>query len=128
MSIDTTRVAVNWGGTTKHVVNPEETAARGYGKAACSLSSHVFEPGEMNLPDHLKRLGAMGDVKWCKRCAKKFDLQDELGEQPTPSNALDRVRDLAAQWENATDLGTGNPNIVARAFAHELRLALGEQA
>lgn len=38
---------------------------------------------------------------------------------------LNGVDALAEKWETATELGTGSPSIVARAFAEELRKALG---
>jgi hypothetical protein len=37
---------------------------------------------------------------------------------------LDRVEALAEKWENATELDTGNPSPITRAFAAELRAAL----
>ena len=37
---------------------------------------------------------------------------------------LHRVGALAEKWENAKELGTGQPSIVARAFAAELRKAI----
>jgi hypothetical protein len=47
--------------------------------------------------------------------------QDETAHTVT---ALGRVIALAAKWEKATEMTTGNPSIVARAFAAELRTAL----
>lgn len=42
--------------------------------------------------------------------------------------ALWRVLNLAEKWENATELTNGQPSIVARAFAAELRAAIeGDQ-
>ncbi|MCT7361197.1 hypothetical protein [Mycolicibacterium llatzerense] len=38
---------------------------------------------------------------------------------------LESVDALATRWENATNLTDGQPNIVARAFADDLRRALG---
>lgn len=38
--------------------------------------------------------------------------------------ALERVRALVEKWENATELDTGRPSIVTRAFAAEVRKAL----
>lgn len=39
---------------------------------------------------------------------------------------LKRVTDLAEKWENATELSSGAPSIVARAFAAELRTVIGD--
>lgn len=40
--------------------------------------------------------------------------------------ALRRVRALADKWANALELGTGNPSVVARAFAAEILAALAD--
>jgi hypothetical protein len=45
-------------------------------------------------------------------------------ERNEAQHALDQVTALAEKWENATDLGSGNPSIVASAFAAEVRAAL----
>jgi hypothetical protein len=39
-------------------------------------------------------------------------------------DAVQRVQALVEKWENATELSSGQPSIVARAFAAELREAL----
>lgn len=42
--------------------------------------------------------------------------------------ALERVLRLAEKWETATELDTGRPSIVTRAFAAEVRKALAPEA
>ena len=45
---------------------------------------------------------------------------------PVPEDILARVRALADKWDNAIEATTGNPSIVAKAFAAELYQALGD--
>ena len=57
-----------------------------------------------------------------QREAEFIAVAPELVAQLT--RALKSVDDLASKWENATNLTDGQPNIVARAFADDLRRAL----
>ena len=49
-------------------------------------------------------------------------------KQPKPKRdyraEVERVEQLAAKWESATELSSGQPSIVARAFAAEIRNAI----
>lgn len=58
----------------------------------------------------------------CEYRARQINLIDARWSDDAP---IGRVRALAEKWETATELGTGSPSIVARAFAEELRKALG---
>lgn len=41
--------------------------------------------------------------------------------------AVAEIRALADKWYAATDIGTGEPSVIARAFAQELYRVLGGQ-
>jgi hypothetical protein len=62
------------------------------------------------------------------QCASLEAIADRLDtaarDQEAGQARFEQVAALAEKWESATDLASGNPSIVARAFAAEVRKAL----
>lgn len=75
-----------------------------------------------------------GNGEWIAHCGERADaefiaaarslLPELVAELKTTRAQLAAIDALAGKWETVVELGTGNPSIVARAFAAEIRAAM----
>jgi len=101
-----------------HILDDSERRGQ-LGTSLCG--AYVYQADDRNIPKHLQLVfeGAKNADGDCKLCARSARI-------PVPEDILARVRALADKWDNAIEATTGNPSIVAKAFAAELYQALGD--